>query len=131
MNKNFYLHIFWITLGGILFLLASMNILTDFYTGFGGGFLAVGILQLIRDIRYRTNSDYKEAVDIANNDERNHFLRMKAWSYAGYFTILICAGTVIVCMILGQTLYMKLFSYIICGITLLYWISYMVLSKKY
>ena len=130
-NKALVINIFWILLGAILIALSKLSQINDMYLGFGGGLVVVGVINLIRVFRYRSNSDYQEKVDIAINDERNNYIRLKAWSWAGYLFVLIAAAITIVCMILSYTLYMQIAAYTICLMVVLYWVSYLILSKKY
>ena len=95
MNKRFIFSIAWIVLG-ITFLVCSiLGILDDFWSGLGCGLFAVGTMQLIRVKRYASNPDYRTAVDTEVNDERNKYISMRAWAWAGYSYIMICAAAVI------------------------------------
>ena len=93
--------------------------------------MAVGALQLIRTVKYRKDSEYREKVDTEISDERNRFLRMKSWSWAGYFTILIEGIGVIVAMVLGERTIQLILSYSVCLILVVYWVAYIILSRKY
>ena len=131
-NKRLILSIFWIVLGAVLMVL-TMNGTLDhtLFSGMGGALIAIGILQVFRNIKYRTDAEYKEKIDLEVNDERNRFLRMKSWSWAGYITILVeCVG-VIVTMILGKYEIQQILAFSVCLILCVYWIVYMVLSRKY
>jgi hypothetical protein len=86
---------------------------------------------MIRQIRYSTNDKYKESVDVEIQDERNKFLRMKAWSWAGYFAVLIGAVASIVLRILGQNQLSQFAGLSVCLLMVLYWASYFILKKKY
>ena len=130
-NRNILLNTAYIVIGAVLLILSSMGKLDDMYVGFGTGLVVVAIIHLIRNIRYRGNVEYKEKVDIEVNDERNRYIRMKAWSWAGYMFVLIAAVISIVCMIISKTIIMQAASLSICLILVLYWVSYMILRKKY
>ena len=130
-NRQIVMNCFWILTGAILMIASNFGNLDELYSGFGAGFLAVGLLQLIRNIKYRTNKEYQEKVDIEISDERNKYLRMRAWSYAGYLFVLISGIACIVCMVLSQTLYMEIASYAVCLMLILYLVSYAILKKKY
>lgn len=101
------------------------------FSGFGGGLLGVGIIRLFQTIRYRRDEGYREQVDIALSDERNSYIRMKAWSWTGYLVVIGCAAATVVCMFLKLNAYMQIFSSVVCGICVIYWICYLVLSRKY
>ena len=97
----------------------------------GGALLAVGAFQIIRNVRYRKDAAYREKWDTEVSDERNRFLRMKSWSWAGYIVILTEGVGVIVSMILGKHEIAQVLSYSVCLILIVYCISYAVLSRKY
>ena len=131
-NKRLALNIFWILLGAVLIVLTLTEKLdSSIYSGMGGALMAVGVLQLVRTVKYRKDAGYREKVDTEISDERNRFLRMKSWSWAGYCTILIEGIGVIVAMILGERTIQLLLSYSVCLILVVYWVAYLILSRKY
>ena len=131
-NKRLALTVFWIVLGAVLVVLTVTEVLdSSIYSGMGGALMAVGTLQLIRAVKYRKDSEYKEKVDTELGDERNRFLRMKSWSWAGYFTILIEGIGAIIAMVLGERTIQLVLSYSVCLVLVIYWVAYVILSKKY
>ena len=130
-NKRFIASIIEIAVGLGLLLLRFFDVIDDFWSGMGTALIVVGVLQLIRHIRYKTNEDYKETVDVELNDERNKFLSMKAWSWAGYLFVMIAAVAAIVLKICGLDEYVFFASGSVCLIIILYWVSYMIVRKKY
>ena len=131
-NKRLALTVFWIVLGAVLVVLTVTEVLdSSIYSGMGGALMAVGTLQLIRAVKYRKDSEYKEKVDTELGDERNRFLRMKSWSWAGYFTILIEGIGAIIAMVLGERTVQLVLSYSVWMVLVIYWIAYVILSKKY
>ena len=131
-NGKLALSIFWIVLGAVLLGLSVANVLdSTIYAGMGGALLAVGILQVIRNLRYRTDAAYQEKIDTEVNDERNIFLGMKSWSWTGRVIVLVeCIG-IIVAMVLGQQTVQLVLSYSVCAILVIYWVTFMILAKKY
>ena len=130
-NRRIALNIVYIIIGIVLIIVTEIGKLDSMYTGFGGGLLVVGILNMFRSLRYKKDENYRENVDTAIGDERNNFLRMKAWSWAGYIFVIILAVITIICMILSLELYMQIAAYALCLIVLLYWISYTILKRRY
>lgn len=131
-NKRLALTVFWIVLGAVLVVLTVTEVLdSSIYSGMGGALMAVGTLQFIRAVKYRKDSEYKEKVDTELGDERNRFLRMKSWSWAGYFTILIEGIGAIIAMALGERTVQLVLSYSVCLVLVIYWVAYVILSKKY
>ena len=133
MGKNylFYLSIFWILLGSVLCICNGLGRIEDYWFSMGFAFIVVGILQVIRHIRYRTNEEYREKFDTESKDERNRFISNKAWAWAGYLFVMVAAVGSIVFKLLGREELMMLASGSVCLIIVLYWASYLVLKKKY
>jgi len=120
-----------IVIGVCLIIANLLGWLDEFWSGMGSGLLVVGVLFLIRHIRYRTNDTYRKAVDTELDDERNRFISTKAWSWAGYLFVLIAAVASIVFRIIGMEEYVFFASGSVCLLVLLYWIAYMILKRKY
>ncbi len=130
-SRRIVLSIAWILLGAVTFVLGITGTLDEFWSGFGGALLAVGILQLIRHIRYKTNEEYKEKIDTEINDERNKFLSGRAWAWTGYIMILITAVGAIVFRILGEDELCSLCATAISLMAIIYLIAYTILKRKY
>ena len=131
-NKRLALSIFWVILGVVLMVLTIGGKLdSSLYAGMGGALTAVGVLQILRNLKYRRDSEYREKIDTEASDERNRFLRGMSWSWAGYITILVEGIGVIVAMVTKQEAVQHVLSYSVCLILCVYWISYLILSKKY
>ena len=130
-NKRIILNIMWIVVGAVLMILGLAGKVDSFWNGMGSGLLVVGVLQLVRFFRFRKNEAYREKMEIEESDERNHFIRNKAWAWSGYLFVLIMAVSCIVLKIVGQDVLSMAASYSICLMLLLYWSAYMILNKKY
>jgi len=131
-NKRLALSILYVVLG-LSFTALSIAGVSDspYLSGMGGGLTVVGAIQLIRNLRYRMDAAYREKVDTAVNDERNSFLRMKSWAWTGYIVVLAEGIGVIVAALLGRELVMQVLSYSVCLILCVYWITWLILSRKY
>lgn len=131
-NKRLVLSIFYLVLGLTFTALSIAGVSNSPYlSGMGGGLTVVGALQLIRNLRYRKDADYREKVDIAATDERNRFLRLQSWAWTGYIVVLVEAAGIIVAAVLGQEIVRQVLGYSVCLLIGVYWISYLVLSRKY
>ncbi len=120
-----------IVIGAVLVGCSFFNLVDEFWSGMGAALIVVGAIFLLRGVKYHTNKSYHEDVDIQNNDERNKFLSMKAWSWSGYLFVIIAAVGTIVFKLIGKEDLMMLCSGGICLMVLLYFINYMILRKKY
>ena len=130
-NYRFYLSFVWTVLGIALCVCNAAGLVEDFWFSMGFALAIVGVLQGLRNIRYRTSEEYREKVDTESRDERNRFLAGKAWAWAGYLFVLACGCAVIVCRIIGQPQLSLAASYAVCLLMILYWGSFLVLRKKY
>lgn len=130
-NKRFISSIIEILLGVGLLVLGSIGIIDSFWTGMGTALIFVGVLYLIRQIRYKTDANYKEKFETEAKDERNRFLSMKAWSWTGYLLVLIMGVATIALKIAGYEQLMLFCSSIVCLIITIYWIAYLILKRKY
>ncbi len=131
-NRRLILSIFWVVLGLVLFVLSVAEILDPtYFSAMGVALAVVGTLQVIRHLRYRKDKEYKEKIDIEVTDERNRFLRLQSWAWTGYIVVLIEAAGSIAAAVLGQEIVRQVLSYSVCLIVCVYWITWLVLSRKY
>lgn len=130
-NIRTIISVLWIVIGVTLFSLGVAEKVDSFWSGMGSTLILIGILQLLRSYRFRKNEAYREKMEIAVSDERNQFIRSKAWAWAGYLFILISAVSVIILKVMGQELLSMACSFAVCLMLVLYWISYYILQQKY
>ena len=132
MKKNDTIFaIIWLVLGLPLIGLSIAGLVDEFWSGMGSALVVIGACRLLRAHRLKKNEEYREKMETYATDERIHFLRTKAWSWAGYLFIIISAVAVIVFRILGQDVYSTAASCAVCLMLVLYWVCYLVLKKKY
>lgn len=120
-----------IVIGVVLCVCYFANLIDEFWSGMGVALIVVGAIFLLRNIKYQTNEKYREEIDVQNSDERNKFLSLKAWSWSGYLFVIIAAVGTIIFKFVGKEELMMLSSGAVCLIVFLYWISYIILRKKY
>ena len=130
-ETQFFSSIIYTIIGITLITLSFTGTVDEFWNGMGFGLFAIGILRLIRSYRLNKNEAYREKIEIELADERNHFIRNKAWAWAGYLFVLIAGTAVIVLKIMGQDLLSYGASMAVCLFLLLFWGSYHILAKKY
>lgn len=129
--KSYLVSILYIVIGVILIGLGFASVVDEFWNGMGSALLIIGIIQLIRRYRLDKNEAYREKVEIENNDERNKFIRNKAWAWAGYLFVMIMAVACIVLRIFEQNLLSIAASGTVCLMIVLFWGSYFFLKRKY
>lgn len=130
-ERRIVAYILYLVLGAALLVLGTLEIVDSFWSGMGGALIAMGVLRLVQFLRYRTDASYREKWDVEVQDERNHFVRNKAWAWAGYLFVMIAGVCAIVCRVVGQELLSMAACFAVGILTLLYWLCYLVLKKKY
>ena len=120
-----------ILIGGILIVLSIFGAVDEYWSGMGTSLLLIGVLFFIRTIKYSTNDEYREKLDIEVNDERNRYLKLKSWAWAGYLFVISGAVASIGFKIAGREDLMMMASWSVCYIMILYWISNIFLRRKY
>ena len=130
-KKDIIFGVIWLLLGLVLTVLCCLETLDEFWSGMGSALMVVGIVRLLRSYRLSRSKTYREKREVAETDERLHFIRNKAWAWAGYLFIIICAIGTIIFKLLGQDLLCMFLSGAVCLMLVLFWVSFFVLKKKY
>ncbi|WP_455716732.1 hypothetical protein [Anaerosporobacter sp.] len=130
-SRRIFVSMFWVALGVILIICNIAGFIDEFWSGMGGGLIGGGIFRLIKQIKYRTNEEYREMIDVESSDERNKYIANKAWAWAGYLFVMIAALISVVFKIAGYDDLVPVTSGSVCLILVLYWGAYMYLRKKY
>ena len=130
-KKDVIFGIIWLLLGLALTVLCCLDTLDEFWSGMGSALMVIGIVRLLRSYRLGKSAVYREAREVAETDERYHFIRSKAWAWAGYLFIIICALGTIVFKLLGQDLLSIVSGGAVCLVVVLFWISFFILKRKY
>lgn len=130
-TKSFLISVVYIIVGSLLIGLSFAEVVDEFWNGMGSALLIVGVLQLIRRQRLEKNEAYRQKMEIEMNDERNKFIRNKAWAWSGYLFVMIMAVSCIILKIVGQEVLSMAASGAVCLMLVLYWSSYYLLKRKY
>ena len=130
-DKRIIVSVMWVIIGIILVGLRFVGKVNEFWNGMGSGLVVVGIIQLLRSYRFQKNEAYREKMEIEVSDERNRFIRSKAWAWAGYIFILVTSVSIIILKLMGQDLLSMAAYAAVFFLLILYWVSYLILKKKY
>lgn len=130
-DKRMIAYIIYAVLGITLIVLGVFEVVDAFWSGMGGGLIAVAVMGMIRYVRLKKNDEYRKQKQIETTDERNRFIRNKAWAWAGYLFVLVAAVCFIVFRVLGQEQLSMASCFAVCILVLLYWGCYCILRKKY
>ncbi|MBQ6843196.1 MAG: hypothetical protein IJO60_01005 [Agathobacter sp.] len=130
-EKRYLIYVVYIIIGAILLGLSFAGKVDEFWNGMGSALVVMGVIQLIRFYRLQKDEAYREKIEIETNDERNHFIRNKAWAWAGYLFVMIMAVACIILRIVGLDMWSMAASGSVCLVLVLFWISYYILKRKY
>ena len=130
-KRRLTLSIIWIIIGVILVYLSCTDAIdSSMFIGFGGGLTAIGLFQVIRHIRYRSDSAYREKLDIAQTDERYRYISLRAWAVSGYATLIVTAICGVVAYIQGKSDVAESLLCLVAFVALAYSVAFFVLNKK-
>lgn len=104
---------------------------SDIAYSFGAIFAAMGIARFVQYTRLLNNKIALEKREIAENDERNVMLVTKARSLA-FTAYFILGGIAVPIMFLTGNRETGLYiAYSICAFAAVYWVSYLIVRRKY
>ncbi len=118
-------------LGIILLILNSVLDLNVAVSAVGAGLFAYGINRLIGEWRVKNNPDYAKKLEIANQDERLAFIADKSRSATLIITIFVLSILGVILLSIDQEAYGNACLYTTMGISLLYFIVYRIISRRY
>ena len=130
-DKRMIANIIFILLGVALLGLGIAEIVDAFWSGMGSALIAVGVIRMVHFVRFRKDETYREQFQIDTTDERHRFIQNKAWAWTGYLFVLAAAVGSIIFKLLGQDLLSIAAGFSVCFMTIVYWLCYMFLNKKY
>jgi len=130
-DKRFLWAVIYVVIGAVLMGFSMAGKLDEFWSGMGSALLVIGVLRLVRAYRFSKNEVYREKIEVEASDERNHFIRNKAWAWAGYLFVMIMAVATIIFKVIGQETLMMAASMSVCLMITLFWVSFYILKRKY
>lgn len=96
--------------------------------------IAFVIMGIIRTIQYNQTMHDEKALrqkEVAETDERNKMMSERAKSWAFSFSLFLAGDAVIILSLLGKQEWALPFAWYLCGMTVLYWICWNIIRKKY
>ena len=118
-------------LGITLLILNSVLNLPIAACAVGAGLFAYGFNRLVGEWRVKHNPDYAKKLEIANQDERLAFIADKARSMTLMIVIMALSILGVILISINLKPYGFACFYITCGISVLYFVVYQILSRRY
>ena len=126
-----FVYILMTVLGASVLIINAWMDLTVAVCAIGAGLFAYGVNRLIGEWRITHDPEYARQLEIANQDERLAYIADKSRS----LTLIITVISLAVLGIVLQSIVMKSYGFlcldIMCGISVLYFMIYKVLSRRY
>lgn len=120
--------------GAVLFVLGMLNTSGNgdqYLSGIGGGLIGIGVIRLVQAARRVKDPAYAKQMEIRASDERNEFVAGKSAQTTFKFSILALAIANIALRPFGYHLVADVLGFVMCMELVVYWVSYLVLSRKY
>lgn len=118
-------------LGITLLILNSVLNLPIAACAVGAGLFAYGFNRLVGEWRIKHNPEYAKKLEIANQDERLAFIADKARSMTLIIVIMALSILGVILVSINLKPYGFACFYITCGISVLYFVVYQILSRRY
>lgn len=132
LKQRLYINLGWAVFGLLLIVFWCIRQPENTYPLSLG--IAFAIMGIIRTIQYRQTAKDDKAVrqmELAEKDERNRMMNERAKSWAFSFSLYIAGDLAIILSLLGKHEIAQIFAWFLCGMTLLYWICWNIIRKKY
>ena len=132
MKQRFYIAISYIVLGLILTLAVLISKTENYFLpAFGIALLIMGVMRLIQHRRITKDETTMRQRELTETDERNIMMAERARSWAFSLSMMIAGIAVIILSVLGYHDLVQPLAWFVCLMTLLYWLCWMVIRRKY
>ena len=103
----------------------------NYFISFGIALILMGILRLFQYRKITQDDKSMRKRELAESDERTRMIAERARSWAFSLSITGSGIVVIVLSLLGRHEEALPFAWYVCGMVVLYWISFVIIRKKY
>lgn len=132
LRKRLCIAVSYLALGIVLNIAAAVtNSANPFLSSFGSCMIVMGLVRILRHVRLVRSDSAVKQQEIAETDERNLMIAERARAWAFSFTVLGGGVVVIVLSLLGYHDIALPFAWLVCGMTLIYWICWHIIQRKY
>jgi len=132
LKQRFYLDISYIVLGLVLILADVLNHFENsFIFSFGIAMLVMGLHRILHQRKITKDEKLLRKQELMEKDERYRMLSERAKSWVFSFSLMVAGFAVIILSFLGYQEQALPFAWYVCGMTVLYWIFWNILCRKY
>ena len=132
LKLRFYIAVSY-TVAGLLLLLTAFLSGSDnyFLSAFGSALVVMGIVRIFRHRNITKDDHSLRQQELTETDERNRMIAERARSWAFSLSIILAGAAVIILSLLGHHEEVLPLSRFVCGMTVLHWICWAIIQKKY
>ncbi len=131
--KRLIIHAVWLlvmlSLSAIAFFVGDDS-MKDFALTFAVALTVATAVRIVSGVRLLRNGEELKKREIAENDERNLSISLRAKGTAFVITVFAACGAVLVLRLLGMVNELKTLCYCICFMLVVYYFAYYILQKK-
>ena len=132
MKQRLIVAVSYMVIGAVLvFTDAVTGFENVFFFSFGIALTVMGVLRLFQYRKITRNAQTMRKQELAESDERTRMMSEKARSWAFTLSITGAGVWVIVQNLLGHHEEALPYAWFVCGMVVLYWISFVIIRKKY
>lgn len=102
-----------------------------FYFSFGIALAVMGLLRIFQHRKITADEKSIRQQELTESDERTRMIAERARSWTFSLSVTIAGIAVIVLSLLGYHEEALPLSWFVCGMVVIYWICYIIISKKY
>lgn len=132
LKQRLYVHLGWAGIGALFILFWCIRQPENTYPlSLGIAFVLMGIIRTVQYWQAVKDEQALRQKELAETDERNLMMSERAKSWAFSISVFIAGDLAIILSLLGKQDLALLFAWFLCGMTLLYWICWNIIRKKY
>ncbi|MDO5396485.1 MAG: DUF2178 domain-containing protein [bacterium] len=132
LKLRLYAAVGYTAIGAVLIIISFFGAAeNEMLSAFGAVFIVMGIARIVQHIRITKDEASLRDREIVETDERNVMLMTKARSLTFSIYIMLAGITMVVLYLLNKAFAAQIVAYAICTITLIYFVCYHIISRKY
>ena len=132
LKQRFYIAVSYTVLGLLLLLTAFLSGSDNYFlTAFGSALVVMGIVRIFRHRNITKDDRSLRQQELVETDERNRMMAERARSWAFSLSMVGAGLAVILLSFLGYHEEALPFAWFVCIMTVLYWICWVIIRKKY
>ena len=132
LKQRLFVNLAWAVFGvGMIaywFLSGTVN---TYPLSLGIAFIIMGIIRTVKYNHIVHDEKSMKEQEIAETDERNKMMSERAKSWAFSFSLFVAGDICIILSLLGKHEAALPFAWYLCGMTVVYWVCWNIIRKKY